>query len=91
MTLVETEFSKKIGGYTPIKWSSNVGSVSDDSMTSFLFSLTEGDKFELTTKDNAVYHHSGYGPTFGGGHDLVICDKSNTNNSYANINHTYKN
>ena len=61
-------------------------------MTSFLFSLTENDKFELTNKAQAVCHNSGSGPSFGGGADLYICDKSNTNNnSYANINTTYKN
>ena len=61
-------------------------------MTSFLFSLTEGDKFELKNKDNAVVHNLHYGPVFGGGRDLLICDKANTNHSsHANINHTYKN
>lgn len=61
-------------------------------MASFIFSLTEGDKFELKEKDNAVYHYSVYGPTFGGGHDLCISDKANTNNScYGNVNKAYKN
>ena len=92
MTLVETEFGKKIGGYTPIKWSSNGGWVIDDSMSTFLFSLTENDKFELTNKFQAVYQYSEYGPLFGAGTDLVIYDKANKNNySSANINHTYKN
>jgi len=32
------------------------------------------------------------GPTFGGGHDLMISNKSNENiDSYANIHHTYVN
>ena len=61
-------------------------------MTSFLFSLTESDKFELTIKDKAVYHNRDYGPRFGGGANLHICDKANTNNSsYGKINSTYKN
>jgi len=97
LTLVETEFNKKIGGYTPLKWNSPASGVfciplSDESMTSFLFSLTEGDKFELTDKAHAAFHHSGYGPVFGRGYDLCIHDKANTNNSSrANINCTYKN
>ena len=94
MTLVETEFNKKIGGYTPLKWNSPASGVfvSDESMTSFIFSLTEGDKFELTDKAHAAFHHSNYGPVFGRGYDLCIHDKANTNNSSrANINCTYKN
>ena len=52
-------------------------------MTSFLFFLTEGDKFKLTSKAKAVYHNSNSGPTFGAGHDVIIKDKANTNSSYA--------
>ena len=34
---------------------------------------------------------SSYGPTFGGGHDLHLCDNCNTvNSSYTNLGHTYK-
>jgi hypothetical protein len=33
---------------------------------------------------------SSYGPIFGGGNDLLIADKSNTNtNSYSNLGHSY--
>ena len=61
-------------------------------MASFLFSLTENNKFNLVNKENAIFNHSNYGPTFGGGHDLVIHDKANPNNSSnARINCTYKN
>ena len=61
-------------------------------MTSFLFSLTEGDKFKLTSKAKAVYHDSNYGPAFGAGHDVVIKDQANTNySSYVHINFSYKN
>lgn len=64
----------------------------DESMTSFLFSLTNGDKFQLTNKEQTVYHYSNHGPRFGGGADLIIYDKANENtSSSANINHTYKN
>ena len=61
-------------------------------MSSFMFSLTEGDKFELTNKDKAGFNHPLYGPSFGGSHaDLWIRDRTNINKSYANINCTYKN
>ena len=61
-------------------------------MTSFVFSLTNCDKFPLTNKEYTVYHDLSYGPTFGGGHDLYIADKANINSSsYAQINHSYNN
>ena len=38
----------------------------------------------------AVYNNVGYGPTFGGGHDLYIANDASTNtNSYTNLGHTY--
>ncbi len=37
-------------------------------------------------------HISTYGPTFGAGFDIYICDNGNMNkDSYANICHTYSN
>eukprot|EP00479_Gromia_sphaerica_P012175 TRINITY_DN6301_c0_g1_i1.p1 TRINITY_DN6301_c0_g1~~TRINITY_DN6301_c0_g1_i1.p1 ORF type:complete len:86 (-),score=6.78 TRINITY_DN6301_c0_g1_i1:169-426(-) len=39
---------------------------------------------------NAIYCYSPYGPTFGGGHDLHICDNSNTaSGSYTNTPSSY--
>ena len=38
----------------------------------------------------AIDCYSGYGPTFGGGHDIRISSNSNTTNwSYSNLGHTY--
>ena len=54
--------------------------------------MTFGDKFDLENKNEAVYHYSGYGPTFGKGFDLLIQNHANTNHfSYASVNYTYKN
>ena len=39
---------------------------------------------------NAIYCHSGYGPTFGRGHDLNIPNKPNSNMGYVGLNHTYQ-
>ena len=61
-------------------------------MASFIFSLTEGDKFELKNKTQAVRHYPNYGPIFGSGGDLYICNEPNTNNfSRGNINSSYVN
>jgi hypothetical protein len=39
-----------------------------------------------------TYHKNTYGPTFGGGHDIHICNQANqSNGSYANICYTYIN
>ena len=46
----------------------------------------------MASKEKAVYHNSDFGPTFGNGYDLYICDKANTSScSSAYINSSYKN
>ena len=39
--------------------------------------------------DRAVYHDSSYGPTFGGNHDLLICNNPFNNNSYCSLGYSY--
>ena len=39
---------------------------------------------------NAIYCHSGYGPTFGSNHDLYIPDAPNSNNGYVRLNNSYQ-
>ena len=40
--------------------------------------------------DEAMYGNSGYGPTFGGGHDIYIASSAGSNtNSYSNLGHSY--
>ena len=48
---------------------------------------------QITTKGKySIYCNPSYGPTFGGGHDLYISDKSNTSNgSNGNIGHSFNN
>jgi hypothetical protein len=39
-----------------------------------------------TGDNNLIYHRADYGPTFGNGHDIHICNGCNTNgSSYANF------
>ena len=46
----------------------------------------------VSNQSNSIRYNASYGPTFGGGHDINIKDKSNLDNSsYANISHTYIN
>ena len=40
---------------------------------------------------NAIYTNNGYGPTFGGGHDLKIVNNAHiSTSSYSNLGHTYR-
>lgn len=66
-----------------------------DSTHSFLFSFKNRyglDPFKLHIKysEHAIYGNNGYGPTFGGGHDIYIADNAGSNtNSYTNLGHNY--
>jgi len=82
------------GGYTPRSWN-QTGSYEYDA-TAFLFSLVNAQKKPLKFDQNTVYGQysqlgsASYGPTFGGGHDFMICNNSNTtNSSYSNFGYSY--
>jgi hypothetical protein len=73
-------------------WSSSGSYQTDFTGESFIFSLTNKDKFRLSQSKEAIYDNSKYGPTFGDGYDLYIGHNANTNNeSYAKINNIYTN
>ncbi|CAF3401519.1 unnamed protein product [Rotaria socialis] len=81
------------GGYAAQSWNSAGNYI--NAINSFLFLLTNANgsqptKFPYNNNGDGLYGHGGYGPTFGGGHDLHVCDNSNTvNNSYCNIPSSY--
>ncbi|XP_068736238.1 uncharacterized protein [Montipora capricornis] len=81
------------GGYTDQNWHSG-GSYTESAHT-FIFSFKNKDNlqpFKLHVKkpDRAIYGNNGYGPTFGGGHDIYIANNANGNtNSYNNLGHSY--
>ena len=62
---------------------------------SFIFSLLDKEglapfKSMVTNTSLAIYREPGYGPTFGGGHDIYIADNANQNaNSYTNFGSSY--
>lgn len=89
ITFIKTTGGKRIGGFTMIPWTS-LGNYKKDP-DAFIFSLDCCQKFvQWRNFDNSIYDHSSYGPTFGNGHDLYICNgcKSNTS-SYCNSNYSY--
>jgi hypothetical protein len=86
ITIVQSNTGYLFGGYTAVAWTSD-GNYKNDT-TAFLFTLTNPHNIPSTkypinpgNAGNAVYHHSGYGPTFGSGHDLHLVANSNSSNS----------
>jgi len=86
VVIVQTTSGAVFGGYTDVSWTSSSTYVS--STTSFLFQLRPYMKQYALKKGKegyAVYHNSGYGPTFGNSHDLNIRSYCLGNtNSYTN-------
>lgn len=78
----DVSFSDSGGSYT-------------DSTHSFLFSFKnryglDPFKLHIMHSEHAIYGNSGYGPTFGGGHDIYIADNAGSNtNSYTNLGDNY--
>jgi hypothetical protein len=85
------------GGYTPLTWSSRNAWVPDPSQKSFIFTLKNPHNvaariFKQKQADNAIYDYGSYGPTFGNGHDLYVCDQcQNSASSYSNLGSIYVN
>jgi hypothetical protein len=80
------------GGFTSINWNGSGQYKSDPN--AFLFSLTNKDnqpcKIWLSNTQYSIYCHSGYGPTFGAGHDVHIANNANTTAvSYSNLGNSY--
>jgi hypothetical protein len=81
------------GGFASTAWNSSGHYKSDPN--AFLFSLTNKDnlpcKVRLIQTQYSIYCHSDYGPIFGGGNDLFICDYANTTaGSCSNLGHSYQ-
>ena len=106
LTIVKSSSGNIFGGYTTISWESNdydgdYGYKYDNS--AFIFSLVnkenrplifehtnESENIEEADARGSVFSSSKHGPTFGGGHDLYICDRSNIERySNSNLGNTY--
>ena len=93
--LCQNEKGNIFGAYSSISWTSD-GNYHAAANGSFLFTLTNihntvPTKYPNTQNYNyAVYHDSGYGPTFGGNHDLYISNNYlNNNSSYCSLGYSY--
>ncbi len=81
LTIVKAKRSSYIfGGFTSIDWGSSSGWKSDPN--AFLFSLTNKDnhpcKMRQISTNKSIFCYSIYGPIFGGGYDICICNYANT-------------
>ena len=86
VVILDTD-GRKFGGFSTQNWcQSAVGGNYSRAPNSFIFTLTNKEKFELTDQfeNNAVYRNNSYGPTFGGGYDINLYNQCKSNkNSYC--------
>jgi len=92
LTLIKSTTGYIFGGYTSIPWSNPANACYKADNTAFLFTLTNPNynplKLKVNANQNAVSHHSGYGPTFGSSYPRDLIISSTTNNdtsSYINF------
>ena len=84
LTIIKANGTSNVfGGFTCAAWDSR-GQWRQDG-NAFLFSLVNQDnkpiKMKIIEPQFAIYCFSSYGPIFGGGHDILIENNSNTNTS----------
>jgi hypothetical protein len=94
LVLVKSSIGRIFGGVNFISWTSVDGFSASNK--SFLFALKDGQHrhdpalFRITRNPNtAVYNDPSFGPVFGVGHDLYICNNSNSNHSNSGLGNTY--
>ena len=83
VVILDTD-GRKFGGFSTQNWcQSAVGGTYSRAPNSFIFNLTNKEKFELTDQfdNNAIYRYNSYGPTFGGGYDLCLANQCKSNTS----------
>ena len=89
ITIVKTDQGIRFGGYTTKKWNCEIECKKDDE--AFLFSLDFRKKYQIKKgTECAIYCNREYGPTFGEGFDLCLCDNyMGCNGSYSKFPHSY--
>ena len=95
LIIIKSNNGNVFGGYTEQTWNQTgtYGSDYKADPNSFIFSLINKLNKPIKikwSKNNGICCGNNFGPIFGGGHDLLIADKSNTNiNSNSNLGHSY--
>jgi len=93
LVIIKSTNGNVFGGYTEQNWSGDNQWKSDPN--AFLFSFINHHNTKIIMKcinpTCAIRASSEYGPTFGGGADLFICNDSNTSNeSSSNLGNSFK-
>lgn len=97
VTIVTSSEGWVFGGYTPLSWNAASNNYATDSSNqSFIFSLKnprdeKPAKFGLSNSSRAIYCNNGYGPTFGGNHDIVCYNNANSASNYTHLGGNYSN
>eukprot|EP00475_Leptophrys_vorax_P020232 TRINITY_DN27687_c0_g1_i7.p1 TRINITY_DN27687_c0_g1~~TRINITY_DN27687_c0_g1_i7.p1 ORF type:complete len:455 (+),score=89.28 TRINITY_DN27687_c0_g1_i7:165-1367(+) len=88
LTVIRSTTAHVFGGYASRPWDSSNRSYNAEG--SWLFTLTQLPAAKFPSKQGNQQHmhpHSTYGPIFGQGHDLLVYNNSNSNqSSYSNLN-----
>lgn len=89
ITLIKTDNGLRFGGYTTQTWNNDEDCKQDDE--AFLFSMNLRKKYEIQKGvECAIYCGGEYGPTFGEGFDLCLCNNfMGLNGSYSNFPKSY--
>ena len=89
MVIVRSTTGHTFGAYASAPWTSAQSWTNVGGCFLFLVENPHNDAptcFDCTNTGNAMYCDPNYGPTFGGGHDIYICDAGQ---SYTNFPHSY--
>ena len=93
ITIIKNNLDYVFGGYASASWNSSSRHIYDPK--AFLFSLRRDgksckEKFSIKKPEAALYSFLCFGPSFGGGNDLLVCDQSNIKaESYAGLGHSF--
>ena len=91
LTIIQSTSGNIFGGFTSAQWSSTIMGKTQFDKSAFIFSLVNKENrpliFEQSSRcENSINSFRFFGPIFGGGNDINICNLSNTNSiSYLGL------
>jgi cell fate (sporulation/competence/biofilm development) regulator YlbF (YheA/YmcA/DUF963 family) len=92
LTVIRATNGRIGGGYTPTSWRSANNYINVPQGQAFIFSVSGNSAnryYNNRYPQYSMYDGSGYGPTFGGGHDIYVPNNSNSSSGYTNTPHSY--
>lgn len=94
MSIIKSRNGYLLGGYAHAAWNSSNTYTNDP--RAFLFTLVNPNSIQPTrylvrggAEQYALYNGATYGPTFGGGHDILVSGASPNATSYTSFAHSY--